>query len=110
MYYKNADAVIIIYDVQNRSSFQDCFRYWLPEVEGAIKSDTPIFLIGNKIDLPNQIVPIYEVQTQVNKRPNAHQINVLETSMIDSSQLAKLAKIIISNLASKNLGINGSEK
>ena len=49
-YYKNAEGVILAYDVTNRQSF-DGVQSWLDELYRYQAKDTKILLVGNKIDL-----------------------------------------------------------
>ena len=49
-YYRNADAVIIVYDITNKKSFQNA-KIWITETEQFIDSDVLIVLVGNKTDL-----------------------------------------------------------
>ncbi len=50
LYYRRADAVIILYSVMDTESFQSATQYWLEQVK--INCDDPIiFLVGNKTDL-----------------------------------------------------------
>ena len=49
-YYKNADGVILAYDVVNRRSF-DNIESWLDEIHRYQTKDTKVLLVGNKIDL-----------------------------------------------------------
>jgi small GTP-binding protein len=49
-YYKGSNAVIIVYDVTNRDSF-DRIKYWIESVYAKLSSDVIIILVGNKIDL-----------------------------------------------------------
>lgn len=48
-YYRNADAVVLIYDVTNPKSFEN-LQYWLSECRKFVADDIPFVLIGNKCD------------------------------------------------------------
>lgn len=48
-YYRNADAVILVYDVTNLKSFEN-LQYWLSECKRFVAEDIPYVLIGNKCD------------------------------------------------------------
>ncbi|KAF7639521.1 hypothetical protein Mgra_00000850 [Meloidogyne graminicola] len=52
-YYRDADALLLIYDVTNRASFEH-IRDWLSQVKEYAKEDVKLTLVGNKIDLGNQ--------------------------------------------------------
>lgn len=50
-YYRNADAIIFVYDVTNKQSFND-LRVWIEESARNGLADIPKVLIANKCDLP----------------------------------------------------------
>ena len=52
-YYKNADGVILMFDVTNKESFEHISN-WCKEIKEKSKSDIEILIVGNKIDLPNR--------------------------------------------------------
>ena len=47
---RNADGVILVYDINSPSSF-DKINYWLNSVRDVSNKNTPIYLLGNKLDL-----------------------------------------------------------
>ena len=60
MYYQDAEAAIVVYDVTFRGSF-DSARNWVRELkESATVHDILVALVGNKSDLQDKI----EVSTQ----------------------------------------------
>ncbi|CAN0210053.1 unnamed protein product [Lampetra fluviatilis] len=54
-YYRDADALLLCYDVSNRASFENV-RSWLTEVQNFADSNVVLMLIGNKADLGGQRV------------------------------------------------------
>ncbi|XP_074025960.1 ras-related protein Rab-33B isoform X2 [Leptinotarsa decemlineata] len=48
-YYKNANAIIFVYDVTNASSF-DSLKKWIEECNNNCLQDVPKILVGNKCD------------------------------------------------------------
>eukprot|EP01091_Cochliopodium_minus_P009885 TRINITY_DN2532_c0_g1_i2.p1 TRINITY_DN2532_c0_g1~~TRINITY_DN2532_c0_g1_i2.p1 ORF type:complete len:136 (-),score=20.60 TRINITY_DN2532_c0_g1_i2:35-442(-) len=50
--YSQTDVFLLMYDVSNRSSFNEIFKKWAPEVKHHMPN-SPIVLCGNKIDLRN---------------------------------------------------------
>uniref|UniRef100_A0A6A7FYZ6 Ras-related protein Rab-37-like isoform X2 n=2 Tax=Hirondellea gigas TaxID=1518452 RepID=A0A6A7FYZ6_9CRUS len=52
-YYRDAQAMLLFYDIQSRSSFNS-IRGWLSEVRQLAKKDIVVILIGNKCDLPKE--------------------------------------------------------
>ena len=59
-YYKGAQAAFIVFDLNNRESFENV-TYWHNELKEFIEyKDLPIIIIGNKTDLPEQRVISHE--------------------------------------------------
>lgn len=50
-YYRNADAVVFVYDVTNQQSFND-LRIWIEECARNELGNIPKILVANKCDLP----------------------------------------------------------
>ena len=58
-YYKDAQGVLLVYDVTNRNSFND-IAIWERDIKDNAPADTVIFLVGNKSDLTKERVVTYE--------------------------------------------------
>ncbi|KAI8488962.1 Ras- protein Rab-30 [Branchiostoma belcheri] len=52
-YYRSAHALILVYDVTSRETF-DCLPEWLKEIEQYANQQVITVLVGNKIDLTSQ--------------------------------------------------------
>ncbi|KAK9766785.1 hypothetical protein K7432_003861 [Basidiobolus ranarum] len=52
MYYRGANAAIIVYDITNRKSFEE-IEAWLKELEKNMAEDLIIHIVGSKFDLAN---------------------------------------------------------
>jgi small GTP-binding protein len=62
-YYRTAAAVILVYDITNRASF-DKIPWWLEQVHEQCGAHVPIVLLGNKLDLEHRrAVPTAEGQS-----------------------------------------------
>ncbi|XP_068610452.1 ras-related protein Rab-26-like [Brachionichthys hirsutus] len=48
-YYRDADALLLLYDVTNKASF-DNIRAWLTEIHEYAQQDVVVMLLGNKAD------------------------------------------------------------
>lgn len=71
LYYRTADACLVMFDVMNAESFKNAAR-WLAEVRSKIKDNSLIFLVGNKIDaLATRRVSFEEASEFANKE-NIH--------------------------------------
>lgn len=55
-YYTSADAVIMVYDVNEERSFNDLKEIWMNEVEENCKDGVQIFVFCNKCDDVNQSI------------------------------------------------------
>ncbi|CAF1086365.1 unnamed protein product [Rotaria sp. Silwood1] len=54
-YYRNADAIILVYDRSSASSFQNVSR-WMKNIDDNAPDDVIRILVGNKSDLHHSIV------------------------------------------------------
>ena len=51
IYYKRADCCILVYDITNLDSFEECQNYYKNEIKNNCKNDIKVILVGNKTDL-----------------------------------------------------------
>jgi len=59
-YYRNAQAIIIVYDITSRESFEKS-KVWIKEVENYVDNSVLVVLVGNKTDLyPNRKIEYFE--------------------------------------------------
>ncbi|ELT94379.1 hypothetical protein CAPTEDRAFT_193005 [Capitella teleta] len=52
-YYRDANALLLLYDVTNKASF-DNIRAWLAEINEYAQDDVVIMLLGNKSDMTSE--------------------------------------------------------
>jgi len=52
-YYRGSIGALLVYDVTNRTSFENLVR-WIEEMKENAYSKMAIILVGNKIDLENE--------------------------------------------------------
>ncbi|KAJ5079703.1 ras and ef-hand domain-containing protein [Anaeramoeba ignava] len=52
-YYRNADAIMVVYDITNESSFTQ-LKNWYSEIVSSAPPQTKVMLVGNKADLENE--------------------------------------------------------
>ena len=72
-YYQNADGVLLLFDVTNEETFNNVTN-WMKDVkenssknitnENGQESEIALYLIGNKIDLPNRAISKEQAETQ----------------------------------------------
>lgn len=102
MYFQNAQAAIIVYDITNSSSFNDV-EVWLRELREKGPQDIIIALAGNKRDLADK----RSVKTEDAQRfASKNQLHIFkETSALDGTNIteifADVAKIIATGEATK---------
>ena len=53
IYYRGAHVCVLVYDVSDRTSFEDV-RGWLEELGKTVPKETVIFVVGSKVDLVSQ--------------------------------------------------------
>ena len=51
MYFRDADGVIMVFDITDRQSFENLKNEWMPEIESKAPSNIQIAIVGNKSDL-----------------------------------------------------------
>ena len=51
-YYKDADAVLLVYDITNKSTFED-MNFWINEVNKKCQKNVLVSIVANKSDLLN---------------------------------------------------------
>lgn len=89
MYYRNAIAAIVVYDVTSKSSFERA-KFWVDELRLRGNANAVIALVGNKTDLVES--PINkEVPTDEAKRyAEGFDLLFLETSAKDGSNVKEV--------------------
>lgn len=50
-FYKGAHAVIVVFDITSKTSFEEMASMWLPEVQSNCDRDVEIAIVGNKSDM-----------------------------------------------------------
>ncbi|XP_058987341.1 ras-related protein Rab-6A-like [Musca domestica] len=85
-YVRDSSAAIVVYDVNNRRSFQQ-ISMWINELRTQLSMDVVIMLVGNKTDLTNE----REVET-AEGQDKANELNVMfmETSAKNSNDIKGL--------------------
>ena len=53
-YYKKVAGIVLVYDVTDRHSFEN-MSYWLTKIRENADPDSQIIMLGNKVDLINDI-------------------------------------------------------
>lgn len=53
MYYRNANAALLVYDTTNHQSFEEV-KFWVLELQKNVQEPMFLLLVGNKIDLEDR--------------------------------------------------------
>ena len=53
-YYKNADGIIVVYDINNKNTF-DTLDNWVESINEICEEEVPYIIIGNKTDLERMV-------------------------------------------------------
>ena len=51
MFYKDANAALLIYDITNKISFEEIQKYWIVQVKESAPENIILAIVGNKLDL-----------------------------------------------------------
>ncbi|XP_038069922.1 ras-related protein Rab-22A-like [Patiria miniata] len=51
LYYRDASAIVLVYDITNEQSFHSLRTVWLPSIRACTKPDVALAVVGNKLDL-----------------------------------------------------------
>ena len=70
MYYRGASGAIIVYDITNRTSFQD-LEAWHTDLMKTATEDIALCIVGNKCDLESARQVTAEEGTQFAQKLNA---------------------------------------
>jgi small GTP-binding protein len=104
-YYQNADGILLLYDVTQESTFKN-IRNWVKDIHenSNIGDKQSLFLIGNKIDLPDRVIS----KTQAEELAKELNIQFCEISckinMNINEVMARIIKCVIeSNLKENNI-------
>ena len=108
-FFRNADGIIFIFDVTKYQTFQN-IKDWIIDSEIA-GNDFKKILVGNKIDLENEIkVDKEKIESYVNKK----NIKYFETSAKDGKNVDEIfnviAELILSNKNDKEIEEQFSQK
>ena len=87
MFYKDANAAILVYDITSKTSFDGLKNYWIPQVKDSSPENIILAITANKIDLFER-----EQVDEANAKKYAKEMNAsfFQTSAKDSSGINKL--------------------
>ncbi len=56
MFYKDADAAILVYDITRKITFEEMQNYWVQQIKESAPENIILAIAGNKSDLPDEDV------------------------------------------------------
>ena len=89
IYYRNTQAVILCYPIDNLKSFRSC-KDWVNEIQSQCSPDVMVFLAGMKCDLENERQ--VTIETALKFRQEADILYSCETSARDGTNIKRLFK------------------
>jgi Ras-related protein Rab-6A len=97
-YLKNADCIIIVYDITNKDSFNS-LSHWLNDAKNNTIEGTIFVICGNKIDLKEKRVVTNEEIDEYIKKEN---LLYVECSAQNGEGIKELFNLIAKNLGESN--------
>lgn len=105
-YYKGAHAILIVFDITDRESFEHV-RNWMADIDKFAKEGVLRILVGNKCDLENSRQVRKE---EGNEIANKYGIKYIETSAKETTNIEDLFISTAKNLLSKQVSNSGVVK
>lgn len=100
--YKNADGIILMYDITNKKSFQD-IKDWISSIKDNVDLDKiGLVISGNKKDLEDKREVSEELREKLEEKQN---IKVIETSSKDNINVNETFAELIDKMEQLGLGI-----
>ena len=100
-YYKSAHAIIILYDITQKSSF-DHIRNWLTEIDKFGKQGVLKVIVGNKLDMENNRKISKETAENLALK---YGLKLWEVSAKDNTNIEEMFLDTIKSLVEKNTKI-----
>ena len=83
-YYKKADACLLVYDISDKKTFEEC-KYYSQQIKERCKRDIKVILLGNKTDLKDN----REVSSELGaKFATENEYTFMETSCLNNKNVA----------------------
>ena len=98
-YYKKADAVLLVYDITNKKSFDRLKDFYVDQIKNICKEDIIIELLGNKSDLEDKRE--VSIEEGINLAMEQH-YEFLESSCLQNKNVADAFLSLIERWNFKN--------
>ena len=100
MYLLGSQAVVLVYDVTREDTFKSIQRWYDEVIKLVDKNNVEFLLIGNKIDLEDQIKVLYNQGKELSKSFN---MSFIQTSAKNGNNVDRAFGSLAFNLIKKNL-------
>ena len=91
-YYHKADCCLLVYDVTNRKSFEECKDYYNKNLIEKCKKNVKVILLGNKTDLKDKRVVLPE---EGNGLALENDYMFMETSCLNNTNVSNAFETLI---------------
>ena len=91
-YYQKVGAILLVYDISNKKSFEQLKNYYCPKIEEYCKKNITILLLGNKADKENKRQVSIEEGTNLAVE---HKYKFKETSCLKNENVVDAFEILI---------------
>ena len=98
-YYKGANGILVVYDITNRSSFENVSS-WLTEIEKNASKNVYKFLIGNKTDLEDKRKVTYQEGKDF---AESNGMKFMETSAKTASKVQEAFELLTNEIIKANI-------
>ena len=103
MFYKDANAVVIVYDITSKNSFEEIKNFWGKEIKENCPPETIIAIVGNKSHLFDK-----EEVSEEEAKQYAESINAI--FMLVSTKYMSGVKELFEVIGQRYLGLNINDK
>eukprot|EP01039_Chlorochromonas_danica_P009416 gene9416-10403_t len=102
-YYRGADGIIVVYDVTNEESFKH-INEWFLEVNRYASENCCKIIVGNKVDLPNKVIPTETAKAYADKL----NMPFIETSAVTAANVDTAFETITRQLMESRGALKGA--
>ena len=89
-YYRNADGILLVYDISNQKSFEKIRDHYIEEIKNNCPKYAKVILLGNKTDLERKI----DI-TQASSLAKENNYIYKETSCVENKNVADAFETLI---------------
>jgi small GTP-binding protein len=100
-FYAGAEAAIVIFDVTRPETFKH-IKEWIIETNNELKTEIPMVLVGNKIDLHEER-KVSKEDLNVEKQGHSNIFSVFETSALTGEGINSVFQLIAEKLIYQHL-------